>query len=636
MASTEIEQYLKPADAGYNINPDGGVDQSADPVNPFYNRNQTEAPRTYDQVRGEDKINSVINNSLELQFTEDEQNNYLRLLMPMYTRRVEVEDLNRNFWVIGQAINFISEKIKWIDNGGTDPGVERLKFEKTIERDRDNHDYSNYSHKIIFNEGYNGLKTPYMVKDYCYRSNELSSKFEGEVIWYRQLGGINSADQAYIIGGGGNTPFLNFYKPRPDAIPIFNVIQTENSDTESFNAGDEYKKIKNSTADESIYMNLLGTIREALADGSTSAVTLDDNLFGSALTTFTPSSSLHGQIVISRTLELTPVCCFQGGEQINPQNPLVLSNNIINGEYGIRTASTKSQVAFNQFTEGQIIYYTAQVYSVDTSVLNPVYVGTASGIPGSPTVGQYWKMTGTGTITTGSGTETYYEGDYIVYGPIKKDSSNNIVNGWTLISSQYNGAYVKSYKTVATKNGYVIPASYCWKKVLSESDYGQLTPEQKNSKKYICPSLNAGILALNYTDQKFMLQDGVWRALDSTVLRDGPTVPEYRIVENGSAFRVLGDSSREITEGSSTKPIINYKEIATTSIHPHDVVRYIDPNGPTYGKCFEWWDGKWREIKNCDASYVNIFLWLPQKTNTLRGVYYWTLKWLIPPGLVEY
>ena len=66
MASTEIEQYLKPADAGYNINPDGGVDQSADPVNPFYNRNQTEAPRTYDQVRGEDKINSVINNSLEL------------------------------------------------------------------------------------------------------------------------------------------------------------------------------------------------------------------------------------------------------------------------------------------------------------------------------------------------------------------------------------------------------------------------------------------------------------------------------------------------------------------------------------------------------------------------------------------
>jgi hypothetical protein len=145
---------------------------------------------------------------------------------------------------------------------------------------------------------------------------------------------------------------------------------------------------------------------------------------------------------------------------------------MINGEYGIRTASTKSQVAFNQFTEGQIIYYTAQVYSVDTSVLNPVYVGTASGIPGSPTVGQYWKMTGTGTITTGSGTETYHEGDYIVYGPIKKDSSNNIVNGWTLISSQYNGAYVKSYKTVATKNGYVIPASYCWKKVLSESDYG--------------------------------------------------------------------------------------------------------------------------------------------------------------------
>ena len=128
----------------------------------------------------------------------------------------------------------------------------------------------------------------------------------------------------------------------------------------------------------------------------------------------------------------------------------------------------------------------------------------------------------------------------------------------------------------------------------------------------------------------------MWKNLDLMSFRDGPTVPLYRVVENGSMFRVLGDSSRAITEGSSTKPIINDKEIAIANIHAHDVVRYIDPDGPTYGKCFEWWNGSWKQIKECDASFVNIFIWLPERTATLRGVYYWTLKWLIPPGIGEY
>ena len=552
MASTEIEQYLKPADAGYNINPEGEVDQSVNPVNPFYNRNQTEAPRTYDEVRGNDKIDSVINNSLKLQFTEDEQNNYLRLLMPMYSRRVEVEDLNRNFWVIGQAINFISEKIKLIDSGGIDPGIERLRFEKTIEKDRDGHDYSNYPHKITFNEGYLGLKTPYMVIDYCYRSDELDPNFEGEAIWYRQFGGINSADNAYIVGGGGNTPFLNLYKPRPDAIPIFNLIQTESSDTESFNAGDYYKKFKNTNTDETIYMNFLGKTNDFVCDGDNIQVSFENHF--SEDWYFEPTNATHGQIIISNVPELTPLRVHQGDSAVGK---------IAGTKATVTAYSTGSPIEFEQFTEGQIIKFEA--------------VGA----------------------------------DY-----------------------QYNGWYVKTFSESTFIHGYRIPTDYVWKKWISSSDYDQLPETDK--KDYICQDINSGAFALNYVDQKFMCADGVWKALDSVVLRDGPTVPEYRVVENGSAFRVLGDSSREITEGSSTKPIINYKEIATANIHPHDVVRYIDPNGPTYGKCFEWWDGKWREIKNCDASYVNIFLWLPQKTNTLRGVYYWTLKWLIPPGLVEY
>ena len=127
----------------------------------------------------------------------------------------------------------------------------------------------------------------------------------------------------------------------------------------------------------------------------------------------------------------------------------------------------------------------------------------------------------------------------------------------------------------------------------------------------------------------------MWHCLDNISFRDGPTVPQYKIVENGSIFRVLGDSSTEILDGGNQTPTINGSEYSA-DLKPHDVVRYIDPNGPTYGKCFEWWNNKWRQIKECDAAFVNIFIWLPEKTSTLRGVYYWTLKWLIPPGIGEY
>lgn len=98
-------------------------------------------------------------------------------------------------------------------------------------------------------------------------------------------------------------------------------------------------------------------------------------------------------------------------------------------------------------------------------------------------------------------------------------------------------------------------------------------------------------------------------------------------------FRVLGDTDTDntITDGSTTQPTINGNRFPMTSIRDHDVVRNKSDK-----LCFEWWNGAWRQIHNCDASYVNIFIWFPQKTSTLRSVYYWTLKWLIPPGLGEY
>lgn len=61
----------------------------------------------YSEVRDDDKIESVLTSEKHLQFTRNILEKYIRLIMPKYTRRVEIEDLNRNFWVIGQALSAI-------------------------------------------------------------------------------------------------------------------------------------------------------------------------------------------------------------------------------------------------------------------------------------------------------------------------------------------------------------------------------------------------------------------------------------------------------------------------------------------------------------------------------------------------
>lgn len=102
---------IKQADAGLSF-------EGTPWVKPNYNIDN----ETYDEVRGNDKIEPVLNNFKQLQFTHSQLdqktgekviddgvlNKYLRLLMPKYVRRVEVEDLNRNFWVLGQTISAIS------------------------------------------------------------------------------------------------------------------------------------------------------------------------------------------------------------------------------------------------------------------------------------------------------------------------------------------------------------------------------------------------------------------------------------------------------------------------------------------------------------------------------------------------
>lgn len=88
---------------------------------PYVNPNVNKNNENYDEVRGNDKISSVLKNKDHLDYTiwnnEKEEiateiKKYMtRLLMPQYQRRVEIEDLNRDFWVIGQNLTALNEVI---------------------------------------------------------------------------------------------------------------------------------------------------------------------------------------------------------------------------------------------------------------------------------------------------------------------------------------------------------------------------------------------------------------------------------------------------------------------------------------------------------------------------------------------
>lgn len=95
---------IKNADAGYSFN---GL--------PWVRPNINFDNKEYEKVRGHDQVINVLNRDNKLQFTHTQRkeaaaelNKWLRLIMPQYGRRVEIEDLNRNFWVIAQVLAAIS------------------------------------------------------------------------------------------------------------------------------------------------------------------------------------------------------------------------------------------------------------------------------------------------------------------------------------------------------------------------------------------------------------------------------------------------------------------------------------------------------------------------------------------------
>lgn len=99
-------RFIKEADAAYSFSDDRVW------VLPFYNVDK----KTYTDIRGADAIDSVLRNSNEMQFTRKQTGNWIRLIMPKYLRKVEVEDLNRNFWVISSVLGAICNFL-FGDNG---------------------------------------------------------------------------------------------------------------------------------------------------------------------------------------------------------------------------------------------------------------------------------------------------------------------------------------------------------------------------------------------------------------------------------------------------------------------------------------------------------------------------------------
>lgn len=81
-------------------------------VKPFYNRNG----ENYLEAREDENI-EVLNDYKKMDFTiyqslAQEINNCItRLIMPRYRRAVEIEDLDRNFWVIGQNLTLLNKLI---------------------------------------------------------------------------------------------------------------------------------------------------------------------------------------------------------------------------------------------------------------------------------------------------------------------------------------------------------------------------------------------------------------------------------------------------------------------------------------------------------------------------------------------
>lgn len=104
---TQLIEILKNSDAAFDF--------EGEPwATPLLNKDG----KTYSEVRGSDKIEAVLDSNSNLQFTceQDDEDFIVRLIMPKYSRRVEIEDLNRNFWTIAQALTNLIKLVTETDS----------------------------------------------------------------------------------------------------------------------------------------------------------------------------------------------------------------------------------------------------------------------------------------------------------------------------------------------------------------------------------------------------------------------------------------------------------------------------------------------------------------------------------------
>ena len=101
---------------------DAGKDFSENYVSPLNNVKGV----SYRAVRGIDFISEDAQDSNNLKYTNPaDTSNAMRLLMPDYERKVKVEDLNRNFWVISQCVAGISAYL-FEDDSPISQTIERI------------------------------------------------------------------------------------------------------------------------------------------------------------------------------------------------------------------------------------------------------------------------------------------------------------------------------------------------------------------------------------------------------------------------------------------------------------------------------------------------------------------------------
>lgn len=109
-------ETLQHGNAGENFSDDNELIEENEYVNPWFS--PFVAFTSYGSVRKKDLVEQDALNPDRVQFTQSAKPtlegvegtiySWLRLLMPQYTRRVLVEDLDRNFWVISMALAAMS------------------------------------------------------------------------------------------------------------------------------------------------------------------------------------------------------------------------------------------------------------------------------------------------------------------------------------------------------------------------------------------------------------------------------------------------------------------------------------------------------------------------------------------------